>query len=529
VQIGGSDATSRMRMFGLGSGLEVDDTVRRLMAAERIPLDRLLQQRQLLGWRKADLRSANTRLKELSEAALPMRLSATFSARSATSSNPAVATATAQVAAPTGAYSLVVDRLAEAVHLGSGGKITKAGGSTATLAEQFDLESLGFSLSDPDARVEFRISNAAANGGEGITFSFDPHTDSIYTVAQSINSSGLGLQAFYDAELDRFFLSSKQTGESTSIVFAAADPELGYPAPGIFLSMVQLKRGAEDVFAGTGYTGVNAGFTLNGMALEQESNDFTINGVSYALKAAAPGMLVTVRVAHDVDAAVDDIKAFIDKYNDVIKSINDKLAERRYYDYPPLTSAQKEGMSEKEIAQWEEKARSGSLRNDPLLRQALTRLRSALTAPVQGTGSSKYTMLAGIGIDTGSWYEQGKLYIKDEARLRKALAEEPEAVAALFAQSGDASETQGVGRRLAAVLAGVTKQLGEYAGDVDVVHDESLLGRQIKRLDAGVESWEARLVRREEAYYRQYSVLESYIAQMGAQASWFAQQFSSGA
>src|SRR5690606_25455559 len=66
---------------------------------------------------------------------------------------------------------------------------------------------------------------------------------------------------------------------------------------------------------------------------------------------------------------------------------NTKLLERRYYDYPPLTEAQRKEMEEEDIRLWQERARSGLLRGDAMLSSILSSLRQALGAVVSGTGS----------------------------------------------------------------------------------------------------------------------------------------------
>src|SRR5690606_9679635 len=100
----------------------------------------------------------------------------------------------------------------------------------------------------------------------------------------------------------------------------------------------------------------------------------------------------------------------------------DELKETRYRDFAPLTQEQRDEMSEDEIKRWEERARSGMLRSDQLLGSVLSNLRSALSKAVEGLPGGDLKHLSQIGITTGAWSEQGKLYI-DEAKLKDAIAE----------------------------------------------------------------------------------------------------------
>ena len=50
------------RISGLASGMDIDTIVSDLMKAERIPLDKLNQNKQTLEWQRDDYRAMNTLL-----------------------------------------------------------------------------------------------------------------------------------------------------------------------------------------------------------------------------------------------------------------------------------------------------------------------------------------------------------------------------------------------------------------------------------------------------------------------------------
>ena len=126
---------------------------------------------------------------------------------------------------------------------------------------------------------------------------------------------------------------------------------------------------------------------MDGETLVRSSNTFTVNGITYTLlKKSANTQEVSLKA--DVDAVYEKVVAFVNKYNEVIDFINGKLTEKYDKDYQPLTQEQKEAMSEEEIKLWEERAKSGLLRNDPLLQNIVYSLRKALYDPVEGVGIS---------------------------------------------------------------------------------------------------------------------------------------------
>ncbi|HHY92810.1 MAG TPA: hypothetical protein GX511_05665, partial [Firmicutes bacterium] len=80
---------------GLATGLDTDSMVEALMRAERMPLDRLLQQKQLWQWKQEDYRTVNNALRELRDTMFSMKLQSPFLAKAANSSNPSAVTASA--------------------------------------------------------------------------------------------------------------------------------------------------------------------------------------------------------------------------------------------------------------------------------------------------------------------------------------------------------------------------------------------------------------------------------------------------
>src|SRR5690606_7993389 len=139
----------------------------------------------------------------------------------------------------------------------------------------------------------------------------------------------------------------------------------------------------------------------------------------------------TLTVQADTTKTFDKIKVFIDKYNETIADIEKQLVEKRYPDFQPLSAEQKKDMTDNDIELWEEKSRSGLLRNDPILKSAIQELRRSFTNPVEGMPAGSINMLSQIGINTGTWSEGGKLFI-DEDKLKKALTDKPDQVMALF-------------------------------------------------------------------------------------------------
>src|SRR5699024_12671238 len=103
-----------------------------------------------------------------------------------------------------------------------------------------------------------------------------------------------------------------------------------------------------------------------------------------------------ITVTNNVDDAYDNIKNFVDKYNEIIDEMNTSQREEIHRDYPPLTKEQKEEMTDREIDKWEEKAKSGIIRGESSIRNGMLKMRQRSQEKVDTDDS--YDILIQIGI-----------------------------------------------------------------------------------------------------------------------------------
>jgi flagellar hook-associated protein 2 len=269
--------------------------------------------------------------------------------------------------------------------------------------------------------------------------------------------------------------------------------------------------------------GVDAAIRFNGgQELNFASNRFTFNNINFAL--LKEGQTVDITVSPDVDNIVAKIKDFVEKYNAAVGYISEKLGEKRFRDFTPLSDEQKKDMKEKDIEQWEEKAKSGLLHSDSTLFNLYSMIRNQASSIV--AGADKYSSLSAIGITTSGWQDQGKLHI-DEDKLKTALSDNPEAVMNLFTNTESGTD-QGIAVRLYDQVIDSMQRITNTAGTVSTGVDESSLGRELERVGKRIYTLEERLVEVENRYYRQFTAMEQALQQMNAQSQWLAQQFASG-
>jgi flagellar hook-associated protein 2 len=325
-----------------------------------------------------------------------------------------------------------------------------------------------------------------------------------------------GVTAYYDAITDKIVFKSKETGTGAKVEINVLEGNTAnfFGETGA----LRIKYGSNNVVYGN-----NAVISINDVDISKSTNTFTISGIQFSLKNADANKTATLTIARDVDSVVETVKNFINLYNDTIDAINKKLTEERYRDYLPLTDEQKKELTEDEIKKWEEKARSGLLRSDQLVMSIRDKMRQILYTPVEGL-PAEFDSLLDIGIKTGSYYEKGKLYL-DEAKLREALAKNPEAVMRLFTNPGDSSTGKGIAVSLYDALKAGIKSITDKAGGGDFeVFDNSFLAQRIREVDDKIKVMEEKLKEIEDRYWRQFTEMEKAISAMNQQSMWLASQ-----
>ncbi|WJQ06828.1 flagellar hook-associated protein 2 [Geobacillus stearothermophilus] len=493
-----------LRISGLASGMDIDQIVKDLMKAERMPLDKLKQKKQLLEWQRDDYRSMNTLLQGLDDYLFSnITLQSSMFKKTVSSSNESVVTATAGSSAANVAAAIQVNQVAtSAVWL-----------SDATKR----VDKASFSV-DADVTLTINVTNGDGTTKQAaITVKKGTTLDGV--IAQLNSNLDLGVSAFYDEQTGRVSIMKKEMGAQASLVLADQ-------ATVDFFAQL----GFTNTAAGQELTGKTAGkdadITINGLRTTRSSNTFTINGVTYTVKGTGTA---TVSVSTDVDAMVNAIKGFVDKYNEVIAKINAELKEERYRDYPPLTDEQKEAMTEKQVELWEEKARSGMLRGDSILSSALSQMRMNVYTKVEGANiPSGFSQLAQIGITTSSNYLDGGKLIIDETKLREKIKENPDAVYQLFNQDGATDAEKGIARRLRDTIKETIGKIEQKAGKTVWTNQQFAIGRDLIQINDQIDRFQDRLKQIEDRYYRQFTAMEEAIQRANQQSMYLMNAFGGG-
>lgn len=502
-----------IRIGGLASGMDIDTLVSDLMKAERIPLNKLTQKKQVLEWQRDDYRSMNTLLSEFDKYIFDnMTLQKDFLKKSVTSSMSHAVTATANASAGNVTTNINVTQLATSANWISG--------------------TSSYTPPTSDTEIELQVTNGDGSVKD-VKLTINAGASLEDVLKQFSSNKDLGVTAF--SESGKIVMSKNDTGSQASIKLIDSDAEALFTSLGFTFD-----GGTKNLNVAT--AGKDAQFEINGLATSRSSNTFTINNVTYTINDVTNGKAANISVGNDTDNMVDKIVQFVNKYNEMIEKINGKISETRYRDYQPLSNEEKEAMSEKQVELWEEKAKSGLLKNDSILSGTLTKMRSALYTPYTGTGSnSDYNQLAQIGITTSSNYrENGKLSI-DETKLREAIGKDPNAVFQLFSgatkvtttsadgttttQNSTVTSELGITNRLRSIISDTVKSIEKKAGKAASTNQQFLIGRNIVDLNSQIDRFESRLVQTENRYWSQFTAMEKAIQKANSQSTYLMQQF----
>lgn len=487
---------TKLRLTGMSSGLDTDSIVKSLLEVDQLKVDKQFRLTKKLEWTGNAYRAVNTTIKNFRTQYMSVLNSASnmYSASTYKAYSVNMETSTSAVSITAGSTATEgpmtinkITQLAEAAKA-SGTQMNIGGTVNSTL-----LEAFGEDIFDENGNISFSIN------GEEFTFGSDT---TVYSMMNTVNSnSAAGVTMSYSSLKKAFTISGKTTGADNTVEIEN-------------ISGSAFAQAADDaafkIAEGT-YTGKNAKLQIEGVDVERPSNSFTIDGITYSLKSQSSA--INFSVARNTDAVFDKIVAFVNAYNTLIEDLQSKLDEEVYSDYEPLTDTERENLSESQQDKWDEKSKSGLLRNDSGIRGLLQTMRNAFYQTVADTGKSA----SSIGLKTGSYATTGKIVI-DEDKLREAINSNPDEVAKLFTNVSTAtdSSTKTAESGLVTRLSNALNIYVSNSVDNTLASNAKALSEANDRLD-DLEDW---LANNEEKYWSKFSAMESAMSKLNSQSSW---------
>lgn len=526
-----------LRITGLATGLDVDSLVKSMTKTDSTKIDKAKQDKQIMQWKQdmyrdiiGDLNTLKSTYFDVLKSDTNMLSSnnySSFDVTSSDSSNSVLSVTASGTNVIEGTYNVRVEQLASGASI-EGSKLLD--GTTYSTK----LSDLGISTAD--------TLNITYDDGTEHSFSIALNPDdTLYDLKNAITDASDGNVSLNFSEL---------TGKLTLKTTAMGDGKTISASTESTTENSLTKLGLDT----TPQQGQNAivyikqpGASTETKVDDKSTNSFTIDGVNYRLSSADETKTINVTVTENVDQTYDKIKAFVDKYNEIIDKINTKVTEKKQYSYAPLTDDQKDEMSDTEISAWEDKAKQGLLKGDNNLQNMLYSLRSSFYQPVEGAGIS----LSEIGLSTSSDISQGGKIIIDESKLKDAIKSKGDQVERLFMKTSedvqsydpDLSNTdrstrtnqEGIFQRINDILQDNVRTLRDDSGKKglllekagvqgDYTEYNNLLTNQMDDQDDLISTLTKKLSDDEDKYYNQFSKLETAMQQLNEQSSWLTQQ-----
>ena len=405
---------------GLGSGLDINGLVTKLVSAERTPTQTRLTNREAdiqtkissLGNFKSALASFHSSLSGLSSFR-------SFQKHTATSSDTASLTASADTNADVANYSVQINQLAQSHTLVSGRfASTDTVVGTGTLTIKFGATD----YSDPDAGgpLTGTYNGFQENSDKGaLTLHIDSGNNTLEDVRNAINQANAGITAtlINDGGGYRLVLTSNDSGSQNSMQISVQDDDYDAdtnPTGNTDISGLSvLAFNGDAINMQQTQAGQDAQITLNGVNITSSTNRIqsAVKGLTLNLLQAQPGKLLNVSVTPNDEDILSAVQGMVTGYNQLFTTVNSIAG----YDAQANTA--------------------GVLMSDPVVRGGMSQIRVQMTTLVTGL-SGGIQSLADIGITT---QKDGTLNL-DNGKLSLALNTHRSSVMALFSVSGQPSD-----------------------------------------------------------------------------------------
>ena len=268
--------------------------------------------------------------------------------------------------------------------------------------------------------------------------------------------------------------------------------------------------------------GTDAEIELNGVSYTSTTNSFNINGLSIQAQAKTNGDDVTVTTATDTQGIYDKIKDFVSEYNSLIAEIGSLYNAESAKGYEPLTSEEKELMSDKEIEEWETKVKDALLRRDDSLGSLMNTMTSAMLSSVK-IGDKSYS-LASLGIKTTGYFHttaatRNELHIDGDEDDDTTSSKTNTLMNMLNSDPDKAIDIiKGVTGNLYKVL---NKKLmtSNSMKSINSIYNDKEMKQSYSDYTKTIKAWDDKIQKIEDSYYKKFSAMEVALSKLQSQQS----------
>lgn len=551
--------SNRMRMTGINSGMDTQSIIEQLVDVKKTKKEKLKKQQTKLGWKQDSWKTLNSKIYGLyNEQFGKMRLQGSFSAKKATIADSSIATVTADNGAVTGSQSLKVKQLAATAYV-TGAKLedlhkdpdkTMADMTLADLIEKRvddnvdakykEIEASGQHWSEAQ-RLNYYDEQSALWGKESQFFQVkkDNSDDSSWeeveirkdmTMKQIADAfAATGINASFDASNGRFYFSSKTEGAEGQFQIKSKDMKDVMGVSDDESTKVDMNSGNwmellglnKNVSGSSFIEGQDAEIELNGALYTKNTNSFSINGLNISVNKVSESA-TNISVTNDTDSVYNMIKDFFKKYNEIITEMDKLYNADSAKDYEPLTSEEKDAMSDDEVEEWETKIKDSLLRRDDNLSKLISTLKEGMSKAVTVSSGKTYS-LASFGINTLSYFEaadneRGVYHIdgdQDDEKTKGAT----DVLKEMLANNLD-DTVEFFSKLTSGVYDNLTKQMArvpEYRS-FQSLYDDKQLQKEYDNLSTKIKKEEDYLSDYEDKWYDKFAAMEKAMAKVNSKS-----------
>ncbi|WP_313315615.1 flagellar filament capping protein FliD [Stutzerimonas nitrititolerans] len=473
---------------GIGSGMDIKGMVDAIVAAERAPKEgQLANLEKKTTTQLTSLGQLKSAISNFQSALSTLNSPSSFLARTATSSDSKVMTASVSQSAQAGSYKVEVQQLASSSKVALAAIDGKAKLNTGTLDIKVGDTEFGITIDSTNNTLDGirdAINEAGKSAGVSATIITDDHGSRL-VLSSSKAGEGNDITVAVDetgveegrVSLNELAYAGQPTKPELEHFAEEDDPDVAFAD-----ALADYEKGGQTLA-----TAQSAKLTIDGLAVTRDSNtiDDAVAGLSFTIKSAGSS---TLSIAKDEAGVEANVKKFVDAYNTLMTFINTET------NVTPVNDTSKPVV--------------GALVGDSSVRSLVNTIRSELVSP-QGEGAIR--ALADMGITTK---KDGTLEM-DSDKVKKAVSTDFEGVAAYF--TGDSGLTSRLSDKL--------KPYTDGGGILESRTDS--LQATIDKVDKQKEDLDTRMKALEERLYKQYNAMDSLVAQLMSTSDSLTQLFDS--
>ena len=475
-------STGSITSSGIGSGLDVETIITKLMAIEQRPLTLLQTSASDIQTKISAFGSLTNAESSFRDAALALSKAETWTATTGVSSDTTSVGVSSSATASAGTYSISVQKLAAAQSVASTAFAT-SGAAVGSGTLHIDTGSWN------TGQTVF----TAKSGSTGLDITVSA-TDTLTSVRDKINAAGAGVNASIvtDATGARLVLTSSSTGTANGFRVTAVDDDLAN-ADAAGLSALAFDPPGGTTATTQTQASADAAATINGLAVTSASNSLAdvVQGLTLNLVKVTTSP-VQVSVAKDTASIKTAVQTFAATYNNLASL----LAKDVKYDTDTKTA--------------------GVLQGDSTAVALQRQLRMMMTA--NSSASTVFSTLSQVGLEM---QQDGTIKVND-AKLTSALSSNAAEVQKLFSNNDVAGNGASDGiatklRKFGDMVLGTDGMLTTRSAGLSKSLD--LNGKQQDTVNTRLADTEARL-------RTQYSALDTKMASLNSLSSYITQQIA---